>query len=68
MRVIVVEIKLDGTPPPSLLQDKFGRIPYNAHGGQIPPPFFLFFLYSFFFILFLGYVRLGLPRMVRKEA
>ena len=58
MRVIVVEIKLDGTPPPSLLQDKFGRIPYNAHGGQIPP-FFWFLLYSFVFMLILGYVRLG---------
>ena len=44
-----------------------GEIPYTAHGAQIPPPLIFDFCLFFVFMLILGYVRLGLPRRIRKE-
>ncbi len=41
-----------------------GRIPYTAHGAQIPSPPYFLFLFIFYFY---AYFRLVLPRRVRKE-
>ena len=45
-----------------------GEIPKTAHGEQIPPPPIFDFVYFLFYAYFrLGYIKVRLPRRVRKE-